>query len=240
MRERFMPKAANKASSFIQLVRFVGRSGGLVRTLGGFKKGHHTVPDAVNNATSAFLSKLCDAELKTEAEQFFQQARAAFGYKRKELSLEIATPVATLTAKDFSFEINYALDGEDAASYVVTRTLSGLRSGDFAATQECGEVFAGQFGELSFVLTKGAPVETVIDAVEGLDGEGGLTVDYPSDCHHCILAVPNVSATVRFEGGELSMVFPRNGSPGELLESFFAVREAFCLTKQPVLAGLIG
>jgi hypothetical protein len=53
------------------------------------------------------------------------------------------------------------------------------------------------------------------------------------------LAVAGVSATVRFDGTELAMVFPRRSSPQELLETFVAVRDAFALTKKPVLAALL-
>lgn len=234
-----MAKTSAKPSSFIQQVRFVGRREGGVKTLLGFKKGYHTVPDAVNAATSGFLAKACAAELAGEAEELFQRARALFGYKRKEVSLEVASPEAVLSSRDFTLALSYALDEQDPASYVVTRTLQGLKHGDFAATAECSEFFGGMFGELLFVLARGAPVEAVIDAVESLTGEDGLTVDYPSDCRHCVLSVPNVSATVRFTGAELSMVFPKNGSPGELLQAFLAVRSAFDLSRQPVLAGLL-
>lgn len=234
-----MAKRAQDFSAFVQHVRFVGRSGGLVRTLSGFKKSHHTVPDAVNVATSAFLAKLCADDLAEEAEKFFQHARAVFGYKRKEISLDVSSPAALLTAKDFTFELAYALEDGDAASFLITRSLHGLRSGDFTATSECETVFAEQFSELAFVLTKGAPVEAVIDAVEGLEGGDALRVEYPSDCSNCTLAVAGVSATVRFDGSELAMVFPRSGSPRELLESFLVVRAAFALTKKPVLAGLL-
>lgn len=234
-----MAQRAEKSSAFVHHVRFVGRAGGLVKSLGGFKKSHHTVPDAVNAATSGFLAKLCADELATEAEKFFQEARATFAYKRKDLALDVTSPNAVLAAKDFMFELSYALDEADPASYAVTRTLHGLRSTDFAATAECDTVFAGQFSELSFVLTKGATVESVIDAVEGLDDDVELEVNFPSDCSRCVLSVPGVSAEVRFEAGELAMVFPRGGSPRELLEGFVAVRDAFALTKQPVLAGLL-
>jgi hypothetical protein len=234
-----MAKRASDHSAFVQHVRFVGRSSGLVKTLSGFKKSHHTVPDAVNPATSAFLAKLCADELAVEAEKFFQHARAVFGYKRKELTLDITSPMAVLTAKDFNLELAYALDETDAASYVLTRSLHGLRSTDFAATTECETVFAQQFSELAFVLTKGAPVESVVDAVEGLAGDDALKVEYPSDCSDCTLAVAGVSAVVRFDGSELAMVFPRSGSPRELLETFLVVREAFALSKRPVLAGLL-
>ena len=234
-----MAKRAEDQSAFVQHVRFVGRSGGLVKALRGFKKSHHTVPDAVNVATSAFLAKRCADELVEEAEKFFQLARATFGYKRKELTLDVTSPNAVLMAKDFTFELAYALDEADPASYVSVRSLHGLRSSDFAATNECETVFAQQFSELAFVLTKGAPVEAVIDAVEGLEGDDTLTVEYPSDCRDCTLAVAGVSATVRFDGSELAMVFPRSGSPRELLEAFIVVRDAFALTKRPVLAGLL-
>ena len=33
-------------SQIIAGIGFTGRSGGVVKTLSGFKKGHHTVPDA--------------------------------------------------------------------------------------------------------------------------------------------------------------------------------------------------
>jgi len=236
-----MAKRAEDSSAFVQQMRFVGRAGGLVKALRGFKKSHHTVPDAVNASTTGFLAKLCADELAEEAENFFQQARAAFGYKRKDLTLEVTSPTAVLSAKDFTLELAYALEDTDPASYAVTRALHGLRSGDFTATQECEAVFAGQFSELAFVLTKGAPVEAVIDAVEGLerDDDAPLSVEYPSDCRDCTLAVAGVSATVRFDGAELAMVFARSGSPRELLEAFVAVREAFALSKRPVLAGLL-
>ena len=79
----------------------------------------------------------------------------------------------------------------------------------------------------------------MIDAVEGLAGDDALKVEYPSDCRDCTLAVAGVSAVVRFDGSELAMVFPRSGSPQELLEAFVTVRDAFALTKKPVLAGLL-
>lgn len=232
----------------VQQIRFVGRGSGAVKMLSGFKKSHHTLPDAVNATTTAFLAKLCADELAEEAEAFFQKAREGFGYKRKDLSLDVASPSAVLTAKDFTLEWAYALDESDPAAWKLVRTLHGVGSSDFLGTQECAEVFGGLFSELVFALTKGASVEAVIDAVEGLDDEEGdgdeerraaLRVDYPSDCGHCVLSVEGVSATVKFEGAELSMVFPRSGAPQELLDGFAAVRAAFSLTKNKALAGLL-
>lgn len=232
-------KAKAAPSSYVSRVSFVGRGGGAVKNLAGFRKQHHTVPDAVNAATSAFLAKLCTAELAEEAEAMFQRTRAAFGYKRAELSLDVASPQAVLTGRDFTFEIGYALDEADPTAFVVTRTLHGLASPEVLERPELDGLFAATFGAIGFTLGKGVSVEAVIDAVEALPRGAALRVDYPSDCRHCVLAVEGVTAQVVCDGSTLEMRFARNGSPRELAREFLAVREAFALTKDRVLAGLL-
>ncbi len=210
----------------------------MVRTLRGFRKGQHTLPDAVNSATTAFLGKLCAAELAEEAEALFQQARALLAYKRKELSLDLGVGTAVLSAKDFVYELAYALVEADPSEYAVTRTLHGVRSADFLALPATDTLFDGRFTDVVFGLRKGAPVEQVIDAVEGLD-ETGLKVDYPSDCASCLLTVPDVEAEVRYDGQSLAMAFPRAAAPSVLWQDFLRLRHAFALTKETTLAGLV-
>lgn len=233
-----MPKSAAASNPFVDRVSLVGRGSGLVKNLAGFRKQHHTVPDAVNSATVAFFAKLCAPELAEEAEQLFQNARTGFGYKRAELSLDVTSPTAVLTARDFTFELAYALDRANPAGYEITRTLHGLAEG--AATRpELNALFAGTFAGLVFALVKGVKVEAVIDAVEARDGAGGLAVAYPSDCRQCVLTVEGVDAEVICDGATLEMRFSRAGSPAGLIEAFVAVRSAFALSKDRVLAGLL-
>lgn len=234
-----MPKPASQPSPFISRVSLVGRSSGLVKNLGGFRKQHHTVPDAVNAATMAFLGKLCAAELAGEAEQFFQKSKVAFAYKRPDLTLEVASPTAVLTARDFTLELAYALEKDDPASYAIVRTLHSLREGDLVARPAFNELFATMFTGMVFGLAKGVKVEVVVDAIEAQGGENGLAVDYPSDCRHCVVRVDGVAAEVICDGATLEMRFPKPGSPAELVEAFAAVRSAFALSKNRVLAGLL-
>ncbi len=224
-------------SSVVAGIAFIGRGGGTVKTLGGFKKSHHTLPDAANAATNAFLGKICAGELAAEAETMFQAVRAGLGYKRKEVALSIASPTAVLTAKDFVVEIVYALEAAAPVRYAVTTTLRELRSAALARTGEFSAVFARKFSEISFALKRGAQVEAVIDAIEGLE-DSGLAVSYPSDCRECEIGVAGVDARVRCTADSLEVVFPRTSSPGELIEAFAAVRGAFAINR--TLAGLIG
>lgn len=234
-----MADKGDDLSKFVARVRLVGQAGtGAVKALGGFKKGRHAVPDAVTPATQAFFARLIEPDLAEEAEGWFQRARAGLGTKRKELTLEVTSPVAVLTAKDFCFQIEYALEARDATSYGGTRTLHELKAGRLGAPA-FETLFAGQFSEIAFDLKKGVSVEAVIDAVEDLDRVGGLTVDYPSDCSACTLRVTDVEAEVVCDGVSLAMVFPRAGAPMELIEAFIAVRRAFALSKRSALAGLL-
>jgi len=225
-------------NSVIADLRFIGRTGGTVKRLGGFKKEHHTLPDVANEVTNAFLGRVCSGELESEAEGIFQRIRAGIGYKRKDISLTVTSPLAVLVAKDFTFELLYALDESAPAEFAVTKTLLDLKDGDLARAESFNAVFARMFTELSFTLRQGVRAESVVDAIEGLDEDSELTVDYPSDCSECTISVAGVEAQVRCTGASIDMVFPRAGAPTELLNQFAAVRSAFRLSKD--LAGLIG
>jgi hypothetical protein len=217
-------------SSIIAGISFIGRSGGLVKSLDGFKKGHHTVPDAANAVTNAFLGKIGEGELAAQAEKLFQDAR-------KDVALTVAAGAAVLVARDFTVEICYALEDADPARYTVTTTLRGLKNADLAQTEEFAGVFHGSFTEIALALKKGAKVEAIVDVIEALDGAGGLAVSYPSDCRECTVSVEGVDASVRCTGAALELVFPRAGSPRELMAAFAAVRGAFSVSR--VLAGLL-
>lgn len=230
--------SARSFSSIIADVAFIGRSGGAIKSLSGFKKGHHTLPDAANAATSAFLGKVCETELSTEAETLFQAIRHALSYKRRELSLSRSPSLATLHAKNFELEIQYFLQEKAPENFTVTTTLTRLGDVELARNAAFDQVFARKFSEISFAFKKGARVEAIIDALESLESDSGLAVDYPSDYQECVVRVPGIDADVRCTNGSLSLVFPRAGSPAELIDGFAAVREAFQINK--VLAGLIG
>jgi hypothetical protein len=239
-----MGKSAETAHAFVSRVSLVGRGSGAVKALRGFKKAHHTVPDAVNAATSGFLARLCADDLAEEGEKFFQRAKAALDYKRTQIALEISSPEALLTARDFILELAYALDETDPARYVTTRTLHGLKNAGLLEVEEFDALFAGQFSAVVFALKKGVRVEAVIDAVEGLEAgeaskERAIKVDYPSDYQSCTLTVAEVDAVVVCDGASLELQFARNGSPRELVAAFAEVRRAFALTKHKALAGLL-
>jgi len=232
------PMTDELPSSIIAGIAFIARGGGAVKTLSGFKKGHHTLPDAANATTNAFLGKICATELATEAETLFQAVRSGLRYKRRDLSLSMASPTAILTAKDFIVEFAYALEESETSRYRTTATLHALRGAELARSDIFSAIFARRFTEIGFVLSKGTNVEAVIDAIEAAGETSGMAVSFPSDCRECEITVEGVNARVRCTGAALEIIFPRAGAPRELIDAFASVREAFAISK--TLSALIG
>lgn len=229
------------AFSKISQVRLSGGTSGPIKGLRGFDKSRHSVPDAVNAATGAFLARLCAADIAEEGEALFARARAALGYKRAGITLDLGAGEATLTTRDFCWQLVCALEPSDPARYRLSRSLQNLRSAELLQLDPFNELFAAQFDAVVFDLVRGVRVDALVDAVEALDpaAEHALRVDYPSDCSRCTLTVPGVAARVECDGASLAMHLPRAGSPAECFAEFAALREAFTLSRDAVLAGLL-
>lgn len=235
-----MPETQDPSQSIVQAIGMSCEESGLVKQLRAFKKSQHKVPDSITPATSAFLSRLCAEELEETAEALYQSARSTCGYKRRELSLSVQSPGATLSCPDFTLDLSYGFANEDPSAWRCQWVLSGFKELDFLKGEACNTLFEGRFTHLFFRFSgRGCKVEDLIDAVEALENTK-LRVDYPSDCNHCILRVEGVPAQVRIDGAELSMEFPSPAAPAQVLQAFIHVREAFVLSGNIDLAGLLG
>lgn len=234
-----MPEDAKRRQSLLERLALHGNNTGRVKLLSGFQKKVHREPDAVNDATQGFLARICSSELEEEAEQLFQDTRSALGYKRRDISLTVSSPIALLTTRDLSFELAFSLCDDDPTLYSVSRKLHQIRSADLLRTDELNSVFAGMFSSMVFGLSKSVAVESVIDAIEDLDGDQGLEVTYPSDCRECTVTVKDIPVQIVLNGAAMELVFATDGSPRELLGAFEEVQSAFSTTESAALAALV-
>ncbi|MCC5838967.1 MAG: hypothetical protein JJT96_02495 [Opitutales bacterium] len=224
-----------------QLARLVleGVQSGEVRRLPGFRKGLHTVPDRVTPTTEAFLGKLCAPELEGEGEALFREARATFGYKRRDLSFSVSGPTGMLAARHFTLEKTYALDPSDPSLYLLTHRLAQLRGADPDLPAKLDALFPALFSTLLFPLDEAVSVEGLIDGVEALDENSPLTVDYPPDCRECTIRVPGVAAEAICNGHSLALRFPGLHGPTEIFTAFGQVRSAFLASGAGDLSALV-
>lgn len=212
------------AKGLIRTLAIVGRTRGEVRRLAGFDKKRHTVPDRVCGATQAFLEKICEGELAEEAEALFQSAREQFGYKRREISLDLGSGCARLETGDFVLELRYELDEDDPSEYVLETSVREVASRDLLESAAFNGAIGSRFDRLRCALAGGFSVESVIDAVEE-DGSGSLAVDYPSDCSSCLVRIEGVAGEVFVDGAVLEVRFGKQVSAACLLETFERIGE---------------
>ncbi|MBL4575287.1 MAG: hypothetical protein JKY51_04200 [Opitutaceae bacterium] len=204
-------------------VSFKGARHGQVRTLSGFKKGIHTVPDIANETTNRFLAKICESELSQEGEALYQRLRTGLGYKRRDLTLTVEPPFALLHGKEFSLEIMYDLEREAPSIYQIFTTLSGLSCVDILTKDVFNEICAGLFDRFTFALTQTVKVEDVIDAIEAFP-RPGIKVAYPSDCLECSVSLEGFLGHIQCTTHSLDIVLPSKSSPQAFLEGFEALR----------------
>ncbi|MBD5780797.1 hypothetical protein IEN85_14955 [Pelagicoccus sp. NFK12] len=207
------------ARGLVRSLAIVGRTRGEVRRLAAFDKKRHTVPDRVCGATQAFLEKLCEEELSEEAEALFQAARERFRYKRKEISLSVASGLARLETKDFVLELRYELDEEEPAEYVVETSVKDVASRDLLESAAFNAAVGPRFDRLRCALSGQVSVERVIDAVEE-DESGETQVDYPSDCSSCTVRIEGVLGEVYVDGAVLEVRYGKLTAAGVLMETF--------------------
>lgn len=220
-------------------IRFLGQTTGQIKKLSGFKKGIHALPTAATPTTNAFLGKICDAELKGEAETFFQKSRTLLNYKRKDLQLTAANGSACLLTRDFSLEWQYLIEEETPDCWCRTLILHSIQPEADIHSEAFDEIFSGTFDRLEFTLSQAISIEEIIDTIEALSPPSQLQIDYPSDCKFCTLIAPDITAKIIFTNNSVEMNFPRPGSPGALFSDFLRLRQEFSIHQASGLSPII-
>jgi hypothetical protein len=213
----------------VSSLALVGQVWGEVRRLAAFDKKRHTVPDKVNPVTQGFLEKLCEPELEEEGESLFQAVRQQFDYKRKEISLDCGAGYGRLDTKDFTLELRYELDEDDASSYSLETSVVAKGSRDVLESEAFSSSVGSRYDRLRCRLSGRVSVESIIDAVEG-DSSGDLSVEYPSDCSGCTVRIEGVQADVFVDGAVLEVRFGKAATAAALMQAFDGIASRFSET----------
>ena len=112
-----------------------------IRSLGGFKKGFHRVPDHVSSATQDFVVSKSKDEIETEMNDVFASIKEHLKYKRRELISE----AGRIVTPDFEYLV-YATQNEDNPSEADNHSRTHKRQTQYRR-QSCSsnEVFDGRF-----------------------------------------------------------------------------------------------
>lgn len=228
---------ADSSSSETRNVHLLGARLGNVKNLLGFRKGFHKPPAVLPDANfERQFASICAPDLEQHARDLFEKLRAARGYKRKEINLNVGAPDATLTTADFTLDVRYELDPADPGDFRLVHDLHTIRDITVFADGSLNEVFNGTFNRVSFSFGETIDMEDLIDELEDAPG-GAAALRYPPDCSECTIQLPGFAGNVRVTPRELEVVSPTGASPAELVKTF--VEASDVLAANPTLERLI-
>ncbi|MBV9656604.1 MAG: hypothetical protein JO295_00710 [Verrucomicrobia bacterium] len=219
-------------------VHLVGARPGNVKALAGFRKGFHKVPAALPDHfyERQFDTAICAADLDRDARDLFERLRVARGYKRKEISLAVDPPNATITTTDFILDLGYELDLARPDDYRRAVDLHDIREIAVFSDPQLNDALRDLFSRVSFTFAEPVKIEDVIDEVEA-DASGDAKVAYPPDYAECTIKLRGFVGEVRVTPRELEVVTGPGSSPAELVKTF--VKASDVLAANPSLEKLI-
>lgn len=198
---------------------FRGEKYGKIERLSGFLKGRHKVPDRVYPAGTSFVQNVGSEEVKRAANDLHDEIKSAYGYTRKQLTLENSGGEASIISPDFRVDIMISQDADDASRYRILLEVSNFRSPDVVTTENFDTVFARHCDALVVQFEQPISLEEKIDQIEEVD-ELKDYLRYEADLSEFNLVVPGSNLQIRMTGTEAVFHIPGCRNVKLLLEDF--------------------
>lgn len=203
----------------LKKVFFSGEEVGRIKSLSGFKR-HHRLPDTINDATESFVKNISRKEVSEYAENLFKSLKKSFGYKRRDIQLDDDYEAASIITKDFSVNIWLEINPDDLSEYIIVTEVTEIQNPISINSSEFNKVFSDIFNSLTFQFDKSFDIEKLIDAIEDIDDDEVISVDYPGDLSSCTIAIAGVDNEVHITSHSFSIKSQKCVEPKNLIESF--------------------
>jgi hypothetical protein len=211
-------KAERKARLIgIKRIDILGSKGGSIRELSGFRKRLHRIPDAINDRAEMFVQGIASDDLSIEATQLYNSLKVNYGYKRKEIQLDIQGASADIATKDFDLSIVYSQDPEDAGDYNIDYLITNVRDPDALQNEGLQKILHGHFDEVRFSIEGRIDLGEIIDAIEA-ETHDEIAIDYPPDCSRLTIIPAACNWSISMSTSHVSIVNRYLESPASMLE----------------------
>lgn len=170
-----------------------GTETGAIRSLNGFQRGYHKVPDRLSDSAGGWCNRLLADTVAEELQTLYQHTREALGLKRKDLRKE----EDTLDAPAFRYIVETGQNPEEPSEYYITRRLE-LRQGWPAHREALEQLFNDEFQQLVVEFeSMEDSFDDLVDRLEEIRDEGGGEVD--DDDRHQRVSYSRDGATFTFD-----------------------------------------
>lgn len=197
---------------------------GYVKGLPGFIKGKHKAPQEVSDSHGSWIKRIAHDLLKQEIDETAANIKKALGYKRKDiLSAGVDDGVGEIITKDFDYFVVIQQDSDDAAGYLLTRSIENFKNSDILLSEEFNGLFEDLFDELQLRTKQKIDVEALIDSIEDLEDDEIMSVTYDSsDTSECSVFIPTINMTIEVTANSITMKSDHKQSPLQLVDGLKA------------------
>jgi len=208
-------------------ISMLSEESGDVNNLPGFQKGFHKVPTYLGSSPNVFIkekgSKIIEKEISTLSESL----KTKLKYKRNEIRPSTDIGSGSIETPDFDYSIYIEQSKSDPAEFILTRKLENFKNIEVLTTVEFNNVFAHHFDNLVFYLSRRISVIKLIDALEALDADSPIKVDYnPADLTVCQILIEGLNYDVVISSDSLRIVTSYQTSPERLVTAFKETHKA--------------
>lgn len=197
-----------------------GMDTGTIKSLSGFKKGSHRMPDSVNSHAGSFVKQIGYNELCEQFEEVGHSIKSEFGLKRREFTAsEVEDGSGKILTPNFEFTMTMGQDENDHTSYFILYTLENIGDPSILLTDAFSNVFSDTFTCLIFKNTSKQNIADLIDEIEDLDDES-IYLDYPNDSSTCTISLQDQKGELKITSNSLRFTCEQAADTNELLGVF--------------------
>jgi hypothetical protein len=197
-----------------------------IKSLSGFRKETHRIPDSASPSNEAFVAKLAATDLSDDLDLRFAALKSAFAFKRVDLNVSgPAEGAGTIISPYFTYHVQVSQNAANPAEVVWHRRVTDILQPSYALSDQFAEVFDKTFDTLEFTPTEPIDIETLIDRIEELE-DGRIQIEYDRTATNCTLSMKGVKGEIQVAKEKVKFHQRAVADPRQLVQSLVKIQQA--------------
>ena len=220
--------------------RLKGIHSGAIRSLDGFQKGLHTVPDGRTDATMRFVRKAGTANVTAALDLIYRDLKDVMGYKRRHLNSVDDFGSASIKTPDFDVNLWIEQDAVAEETYALVTEVATLRRPEVILEEPFQRMFSKHCDQVIFDFKEAVNLDDKIAILEDMEELDGRLVD-ERDGSAFTLTLNDPPVRLRVTSADLTISLTAGRSLKTLIESAMQAVAKMSLNGMQVLpvSGLV-
>lgn len=208
-------------------ISLINEESDFVKNLPGFQKGFHKVPIYIGSSPNRFIQEIGSEIIEEEISEISKEIKENLNYKRTELKVSVYDGGGSITTPHFDFNIAITQSEDDAAEFIITRSLENFKDNDIVLKPEFNKIFSRHFNRLNFELNRAIDVEEFIDNIENMENDSPISVEYDlTDLSNCIVTIDGLDYKIYVDTDSISIRTDYDTNPEKLIIAFRETHKA--------------